>query len=83
MIDLDILYCKFISLLSTYAQKKLWGLDCNLDSTFNTALILYNQIKMYESIPECEFSTEHVHSLFTLQNRTQAHPLASFCNQCE
>lgn len=83
MIDLSILKCKFVSLLSTYAQKRLWGIDCDLDLIFNTALVLYNEIKMYESLPECEFNTQHVHNLLTFQNRVQALDIAAFCNSCE
>jgi hypothetical protein len=80
--NLDILRCEALRLAVLYAQKRLWGIECDVELFNNQILTLLNQVWMVESIADCPIPASLYREIEICINRLQDSPIASFCNNC-
>ena len=82
MLDINIFRCEFSRLVALYLQKKLWGIECDLDLLYNQIRVLNNIIQLLENQLTCKINTKIYNMIRVYSNRLDVESLLPFCANC-
>jgi hypothetical protein len=80
--NVDTLKCELARVSALYAQRSLYGYDCDLEELEAQIITLYNQILLVENIATCEIPPKLYRDIEICVNRLEESSVASFCNNC-
>ena len=80
--NLQILKCELARLASLYAQRLLWGYDCEIEDLENKINEILNKILLVQNISNCKINSKLYSNIQIDINRLSKQSIAGFCNNC-
>lgn len=81
MFNTSVLKCQLAKLIALYAQRTLWGFECNLDILLSRAKIIRNQIAILEST--CTLNPSVRANIQIDINKIQNDLAVNLCTNCD